>query len=131
MNVSPRTILELVVGITLAGLLAWQTITAANLRTRLAQTETRLKSRDLVIQAKDATATSCAAALETVQSASEALGQATTVAQAQATEALRAASVSDQQDSQLIDQLLRQRPTEGRDCEEAAGLARGAWEDGQ
>lgn len=131
MSVSPRTILELVTGGILTGLLIWQLLTSAALRTDVARLETRRQADQLVIQAKDLSAKSCQAALVQTSAATTALQAATSVAYAQADKALQRAQDRNPAVLRDITRLLTVRPAEGQDCQTATGLARAAWEEGQ
>ena len=113
------------------GLLVWQLLTAAALRTDVATLKSDLKSKDLIIQAKDTTAASCTAALGRVSAATSALSQATTVAYAQADKALQAAQDRASGTAETVQRLLSVRAPEGQDCKIARGLAQAAWEEGQ
>jgi hypothetical protein len=130
-SLSPRTIMEMLGTAVLTGLLIWQTLTAAGLRTQVARLETSVQKDQLVIQAKDVTAKSCQAALTVSSAATAALHDATTVAYAQADKALQRAQDRNQAVSKDVTRLLSVRPAAGQDCQTATGLARAAWEEGQ
>jgi len=130
-TLSPRTIMELAGSALLGGLLIWQALVGAALRTEVARLQTAQQADQLVIQAKDATAKSCQAALDSSGAATRALADATDALQGLAGTALQKAQDRNQTAALDIARLLSVRPAAGMDCQTATGLARAAWEEGQ
>lgn len=131
MRLSIRTILELAGSAILIGLLVWQVLTAAALRTSLAEARTAIKTEKLRTQAADASARSCTAALDQIQVATDALSAATRSAYAASDQAVQRASTRAQEVKIKVTDLLKVRVSPGQDCEAALVLGQAAWKEGQ
>lgn len=128
---SPRTMLEMLGGGILAGLLIWQVLEAEGLRADVANHKATIAARERDLQASETSEKSCQAALVRSSAATVALNQATESIQGSVDQALLAASGRDHQTAQDVARLLAVTSTRDRDCETALAFGQAAWEEGQ
>lgn len=128
MSLSPRTWIELIGTAVLGGIVVWLLLGKADLKADLADARTSIQLERLKTQAADVSATSCQAALTSVQSSTRALVVASEALASQADTAVQRGLVRDQEADRDIQALLAVRAPPNRDCEVAKSLAQDAWE---